>query len=472
MGIDDLSEESDAPASVAQVIAEAWHTNFALNLDREESAFLAGIHAYLLDAREPSVDDETLRRIFEPVYELAQSGTDSETQRATRMIGRLRAQGILLRTDFGGLATEGEYTLSQLGLALGRSMEKERELTKRNLSFMLMHMRAVLVQVLSSAAKADLEQEWESQVVWPLRDIVAELIRMIDQRQRGLDAAHKVLRKEITELVDSEWADAIDTCVAMIRRVDRTLRELNEVLSEHVEHLDRQLFELSTYAERHPDLPMLLDRTRTQLLRLQLWSTRRYEDWHGYYRNVQVFIRDVVQTDPNNMMRDRMTEQIRKFQDRPYGLMVVAPEPFLHLRDVTRSAASAPLAVPQEILTNQKLAEYTEPPPDEIDLAVAALVERLKEEGEIDIVAAVRDVAPDFSENACYQLLMRATPVLLVHGATLSRILEQAWCTLSERLHAQSLELHLRKDITPSGLELIDRSTKSHPNPTNESPLP
>lgn len=55
----------------------------------------------------------------------------------------------------------------------------------------------------------------------PLRDIVAELIRMIDQRQRGLDAAHHVLRKEITELVDSAWADAIDTCVAMIRRVDR-----------------------------------------------------------------------------------------------------------------------------------------------------------------------------------------------------------------------------------------------------------
>jgi len=472
MGIDESREEPDAPASVAQVIAEAWHTNFALNLDREESAFLAGIHAYLIDAREPSLDDETLRRIFAPVYELAQSGTDSEAQRATRMIGRLRAQGILLRTDFGGLTSEGEYTLSQLGLALGRSMEKERELTKRNLSFMLMHMRTVLVQVLNAAATADTEQEWEGQVVWPLRDIVAELIRMVDQRQRGLDAAHKALRKEITELVDSEWADAIDTCVAMIRRVDRTLRELNEVLSEHVEHLDRQLFELSAYADRHPDLPVLLDRTRTQLLRLQLWSTRRYEEWHGYYRNVQTFIRDVVQTDPNNMLRGRMTEQIRQFQDRPYGLVLVAPEPFLHLRDVTRVAASAPLSVPQEVLSNQKLAEYAKPPLDEIDLAVAALVARLKEEGELDIVAAVREVAPHFTENEYFQLLMRATPILLAHGATLERILEQAWCPLSERLHAQSLELHLRQPTAQSGFELIDMPATSYPVPTDESPLP
>lgn len=73
-------KNSDAPASVAQVIAKAWHTNSALSLDREASAFLAGIHAYLLDAREPSADDKTLRRIFEPVYELAQSSTDSEAQ--------------------------------------------------------------------------------------------------------------------------------------------------------------------------------------------------------------------------------------------------------------------------------------------------------------------------------------------------------------------------------------------------------
>ena len=443
MGVDNSSDQADAPPSVAEVIAEAWHTNFALNLGREDAAFLAGIYAYLLDARESSVDDETLRRIFAPVYELAQTGNDSEAQRATLMIGRLRAQGILLRTDFGGVSSEGEFALSPLGSALAKSMEKERELTKRNLSFVLMHMRTVLANVLRAAAHADSPQEWESEVIWPLRDIVIELIRMVDQRQRGLDAAHKALRKEITELVDSEWADAIDSCVAMIGRVDRTLRELNEVLSEHVEHLDRQLFDLAVYGGKHWELPALLDRTRNQLLRLQSWSARRYEDWHGYYRNVQVFIRDVVQTDPNNLLRSRLTEQIRHFPVRPYGLLGVAPDPFLHLRDVSRPTTSPPLAVPDELLVHRTLAEYAAPPPDKIELAVTALVTRLEEEREIDFVAAVRDVASDFSESELFRLLMRATPVLLKHGMPVELILEQTWCKLTERLHAQSLELHI-----------------------------
>ncbi|QYF93005.1 hypothetical protein KY495_20210 [Massilia sp. PAMC28688] len=444
MGADNPPDQTDAPSSVAEVIAEAWHSNFALSLGREDAAFLAGIHAYLLDAPEPGLGEETLRRVFAPVYELAQSGADSEAQRATLTIGRLRGQGILLRTDFGGLASEGEFILSPLGLALAKSMEKERELTKRNLSFLLMHMRTVLADVLRAAPNADSTQEWESQVVWPLRDIVVELIRMVDQRQRGLDAAHKVLRKEITELVDSEWADAIDSCIAMIRRVDRTLRELNEVLSEHVEHLDRQLFDLALYGAKHPELPVLLDRTRNQLLRLQSWGARRYEEWHGYYRNVQVFIRDVVQTDPSNLLRSRLTEQIRQFHARPYGLLGVCPEPFLHLRDVSRPAPSAPLMVPDELLVHGTVTDYAEPPPDKIELAVVALVARLKEEGEIAIVDAVRDVAPGFSDSALFRLLMRATPVLLRHGMTTQWVFEQTWSKLSERLHAQSLDLLAR----------------------------
>lgn len=444
MRVDPSSDPPDASVSVAEVVAEAWHANFTLDLDREEAAFLAGLHAYLLDAVEPSLDGETLRRIFAPVYELAQVDSETEAQRATNMIARLKAQGILLRTDGAGLASEGEFSLSPLGLALARSMEKDRELTKRNLSFMLMNIRTVVVEILRGAASADAEEDWESRVIWPLRDIVAEMIRLVDQRQRGLDLAHKALRKEITELVDSEWADAIDRCVAMIDRVHRTLRELNEILSEHVQHLETQLFELAAYSGKHADLPRLLDRTRNQLGRLALWGHQRYEDWSGYYRNAQIYIRDVVRTDPDNLLRSRLSEQIRRFQTRPFGLLAVAPEPFLHLRDVTRPSASVVITVPDEVLANRALSERVQPCPDEIELAVAALVERLRHDGRIDIVAAVRDIAPDFTENAYFQLLMRVTPELLRFGMTTRDMLEQAWVKLSEHLHAQTLDLHLR----------------------------
>jgi chromosome partition protein MukF len=441
-----LSGRSENGASVATVVAEAWHTNFALDLGREETAFLAGIHTFLRQAPEPTLSEEILRRIFALVYELAETGTDSEAQRGTHIIGRLKGQGILWRADDAGLVSEGEYTLSELGLALGHYMDNERTLTKRSLTFMLLRMRTELTAVLWAAAEGGSDDQWEEKIIFPLQYVVQELIRMVDQRQRGLDAAHKTLRKEITERVDSDWADAIDSCVNMIRNVDGTLRELNEVLSEHVESIDRQLFDLAAFASQHRALPALVDYTRNQLLRLQVWSSRRYEEWHGYYRNVQVFIRDVVQTDPNNLMRSRLIEQIRHFQERPYGLVLVEPQPFLHLRAVLRPSAEAPLAVPEEILANRELAEYTAPMPDKIELAVAALVAHLREEGEIDILDAVREVAPQFSEEEYFRLLMRATPALLTHGITLSSILEQVWVSISARLHAQSLELHLREN--------------------------
>ena len=457
MDADDTPDRPAAPASIAQVIAEAWHANFSLSLDRAEAAYLAGIHAWLQgDAREPGMDDDTLRRIFAPVHELAELGLDSETQRATLMIARLTNQGILVRTDDGGVVREGEYTLSPLGWALGHAMEKERVLTKRNLSFLLMNMRAALLDVRSASGKAYTEQDWESQVIWPLRDVVAELIGLVDRRQRGLDLAHKALRKEITGLIDREWTEAIDQCMRMVREVDGTLQELNEVLSEHVEHLDRQLYELGQYGSRHPDLGLLLDRTHNQLTRLERWGTRRHEEWHGYYCDVQAYIRDYVQTDPDNLLRSRLTEQIRRFLDRSYGLVIVAPEPFLHLRDVARPVADIALTVPDEILSAPAITEYAESAPDRIDEAVAALVRRIHEDEAIDIVVAVLEVAPDFIEAEYFQLLMRATPALLARGITSEQVYEQAWIPLSERLHAQSLELRLRKQESATDVDAVD----------------
>ena len=438
-----FSGRSENGSSVAAVVAEVWHANFALDLGQEETAFLAGIHTYLRHASEPTLSEEILRRIFALVYELSETATGSEAQRGTHILGRLKAQGILWRADDAGLVSEGEYTLSELGLALGHYKDNEGTLTKRSLAFMLLRMRTELTAVLRAVAEGSNEEQWEEKVIFPLQYVVQELIRMVDQRQRGLDAAHKTLRKEITARVDSAWADAIDSCVSMIRNVDGTLRELNDVLSEHVESIDRQLFDLAAFASRYPSLAAVVDYTRNQLLRLQVWSSHRYEEWHGYYRNVQAFIRDVVQSDPNNMMRSRLVDQIRHFQGRPYGLVLVDPRPFLHLRDVLQPAVETPLAVPEDILANRALIDYIAPPPDRIEIAVAALVALLRAEGGIDIVEAVSEVAPGFSEEEYFRLLIRVTPALLAHGVTLSSIMEQAWIPMSARLHAQSLVLRI-----------------------------
>lgn len=461
-----FSGPSEDGPSVAAVVAEAWHANFTLELGREETAFLAGIHTFQRHAPEPALSEEILRHIFALVYELSGTGTGSETQRGTHIIGRLKGQGILWRADDAGLLSEGEYTLSELGLALGHYMDNERTLTRRSLAFMLVRMRTELTAVLRAAADGCGEEQWEEKVIFPLQYVVQELIRMVDQRQRGLDAAHKTLRKEISERVDSAWADAIDSCVSMIRNVDGTLRELNDVLNEHIESIDRQLFDLAAFAFGQPALAALVDYTRNQLLRLQVWSSRRYEEWHGYYRSVQAFIRDVVQSDPNNMMRSRLIDQLRHFQGRPYGLVLVEPQPFLHLRDVFRPSVETALAVPEDILANRALSDYMTPPPDMIELAVAALVAQLREEGDIDIVEAVTEVAPGFSEEEYFRLLMRVTPALLAHGITLSSILEQPWVPMSARLHAQSLVLRMGPSQEAS---VMFENTVAPPQPVTPS---
>jgi chromosome partition protein MukF len=436
-------DSSKGPPSIASVIAEVWHSGFSLQLGREETAFIAGIHARLRGMPIIGIDEDELRRVYNPVYELAQAGSDSEAQRATHIIGRLKEQGILFRTDSGGLSYEGEYALSPLGLALCEGMESDRSLTRRSLEFMLVRMRTELAQVLAAAHAGGSAEHWESKVIFPMRYVMLELIGAVDKRQRGLDSAHKLLRERITALFDSEWLAAVDTCIDIVRGVDDTLRELNTVLSEHVESIERQLLDLSGCAGAHPDLAIFVERAHNQLLRLEAWGSRRYEDWTRYYRNVQEYIRDFVQTDPDNRLRGRLAELMRHFQTRPYSALLVGPEPFRHVREVLRPVPVTSLAVSDEVLSAQGVDEEADAVPDRVELAVIEMVQRLCTDGEIDIVAAVREIGGDFTEEECFTLLSHATPELLKHGMTPEWILRQQWIVLSAHLEAQTLKLQV-----------------------------
>lgn len=433
--------------SVAAVIAEVWHSGFILELGKEETAFIAGIYTSLQGTVVLSLDEESLRRIYALVYELADVKTDSQAQRATHLIGRLKEQGILLRTDFAGLSCEGEYALSPLGMAFGESMESDRALTRQSLEFMLMRVRTELAQVLSAAQHGGLNADWEKDVIFPLRYVILEMIGAVEKRQRGLDAAHKLLRERITGLFDSEWLAAADSCIDMVRAVDSTLRELNAVLGEHVESIERQLLDLSGFTSAHPDLAILLDRARTQVLRLEAWGSRRYEDWTSYYCNVQVYIRDFVRTDPDNRLRARIVELIRQFQAQPYSLVLIGLQPFRHMRDVVRSVSAPPLTVSDEVIAAQGVVEHVDMPPDRIAEAVAELVRRLCSDGEIDIVAAVREIGAGFSDDERFILLSHATPALLKHGMTPDWILLQHWIVMSPRLQAQTLKLQVQIQV-------------------------
>ena len=60
--------------SVADSIAKTWSLDFTLQLDREDAAFLAGIHTWLAINRDPTMDEDQLRIIYRIVSEAARSG--------------------------------------------------------------------------------------------------------------------------------------------------------------------------------------------------------------------------------------------------------------------------------------------------------------------------------------------------------------------------------------------------------------
>jgi len=87
--------------TVASIKAKAWHTDFALELGKDDLTLIAGIHAYLRDSIDAGLDENTLRAIYLPLNELLHGDCETETLRCTKLITRLKMQGILLRADFG-----------------------------------------------------------------------------------------------------------------------------------------------------------------------------------------------------------------------------------------------------------------------------------------------------------------------------------------------------------------------------------
>ena len=79
-----------------------------LQLDAEDAAFLAGIHAWLSINPDPTLDEDQLRNIYRIVSEVAHGDPSSVMQRATSAIARLREQRLMVRTDTAGIARGGD----------------------------------------------------------------------------------------------------------------------------------------------------------------------------------------------------------------------------------------------------------------------------------------------------------------------------------------------------------------------------
>jgi len=320
---------------VKEQIARTWAADFSLNLDRERLAFLSGIHAYLDASAEPVLAEEQLRGIFELVDGHIQGDSASLGVRATHAIDALRRQHLLVRSDLGGIAEEGEFTLSPLGKTLAEWFGTQETLTREGLEVMLARIRGDLAGVRQAARQGGGAVHWRTRVVTPLRLTVAGLVDMIDRRQRGMDVQQQETREHIGRLLEAQWFEAIESCEALLQSTSQTLQELNRTLMSETEgaaNLLNEIFEAADAAAQETALDAV-NHVRTQIERVAAWGESRFQSWSDYYRNVHEFIRTIVRVDRERALRTRLREMIQGFAELPWYLRCAAQAPYRHLRE-------------------------------------------------------------------------------------------------------------------------------------------
>lgn len=147
----DTDAGGDGPPSVARTIADAYHTEVRLDLSKEDISFIAGIYMYLRLAEEPNLDDATLRSIYVPLNEPMNGDPKSMQQRCTRAVTRLKTLSILVRADYRGISSGGEFSVTSFSYAIADFVLRESNLTVQSLKLLLSRIRTELARVIDVA---------------------------------------------------------------------------------------------------------------------------------------------------------------------------------------------------------------------------------------------------------------------------------------------------------------------------------
>lgn len=426
--------------SVAGRIARAWSAEFSLELDREAVSFLAGIHAFIEFNPEPFLSEEQLRQIFSLVSELAHGDPNTLQTRATRATARLREQQLLVRGDLGGVAQEGEYGLSQLGKALAEWVLHEEALTRESLETMMTRIRADLIDVKAAAEHGGDDAHWEKRVVAPLKFTVSGLMQMIDRRSRGLDREQEAVRQQVGVLLEAGWFDAIESCESLLEEVSRTLGELHRALMSETEGASTLLTAIMEAADLAQQLlaQEAAGHVRMQLERVNLWGEARFRAWSDYYQNVHEFIRSVVRVDRDRALRGRLKQAIQNFGTPSWGALVTAQEPYRHLRELAAISQEERIGRPAGRHThNLEDGQQASSPWDALQ---PVLLDRLKQDGRLDLLRVLQEDVGDWSEEQKFGLVSVLIPWLAENGRP-DPWRDFDWQEAGERLALQNLTI-------------------------------
>jgi chromosome condensin MukBEF complex kleisin-like MukF subunit len=327
-----VSAATTEPMSVSEAIAKVLMSDFSLDVSRADAAFVCGIHAHMGITRQPALEVEELERIFEMVAEasLAATGEAGGPPRAQAAIQRLKKQGLLERVDAKGLASFGQYTLSSLALKLRDDIFEREALNRRSLRILLKRIIADLSPISVAARKGGDQTHWNEQVVDGLRYLVADVVRSIIARQKGLDAEQTEIRKKIGELLKMDsFKESTRICEELLDTTSNTLEELHKILMEEMGAVLALLNDIVDSAYRHQQSEAANEASSLQqhVESISTWSENFQKVWAEYYSRVQNYIRFNLQVDPNRKLVQRLRDSIKKYDRFPWTFKVFAKEP-------------------------------------------------------------------------------------------------------------------------------------------------
>lgn len=386
--------------------------------------------------------------MFEVACELAEPGAENPRKRATPAIHRLREQQLLARIDASGFVRAGEYSLTRLATAIVESFLDDEQLTRESLALLTGAMISKLREIQTQAERARSEEQWRGEVVGPLRVTIGDLVAGIERRQRGLDSQQQEILRQIGEMLQADWASALEQCEALLEGTSATLAELNDVLMRDSSQIQMLLQSVQDAAGAAgvSEAEEAAQRVSEQIDRMAAWGSSRQATWSEYYRYVHRYLRDVVRLDPDRALSRRLLEQLREWPAQPFFVLVADEAQIELLREVVsrseRPAVRRPHVArdlaPTQVAAHDQLLDLEE------------LVARALADGARDLAQVTRAVIRQLDDRQRYAAIGHIAALIAKLRPT-SSARPRPWVPVDDKLELENWSIESSRPISGEG---------------------
>ena len=382
--------------SVPETVLKAYQSGFKLNINRLDTAFIAGVQTYLEVQQEVSLKFSDLEAVFNIVNDLEEGPVDALPQRTQRAIERLVKNRLLIRVDGGGISQQAVFDISALGKAIVAYISQNDRLTRQNLTIITSRIISILAEIRRALASSGTQAFWDEMVLMPLKHVIVELLEAIEKRQRGLDLEQEEVRGQISNLLEKNWLSALESCESLLEATSTTLQELYRSLLIENTAIKQGLNEIYEMADEQRQIQTveLIDNIYLRLDQLEQWGKERVSSWSQYYRRVNDFLQSIVRFDPNRELSQKLKEQIQEYPEKPWCLELIEPLVYRGLREIQydqekrRVVRMAPDAASQVVAMD-----------DDGNLVLDLMIEEIKRALDLGEMLNLAEILKPFLEN-------------------------------------------------------------------------